>query len=478
MKNNESRSGLFEEIFKNLFSLTATRILAQVFAFFATVYVSRVVGVEQYGVLGFVTSILVYFDMASNLGLQLFSTREVARDPAKLSFYVWNTAIIRILSSLVSIGIISVIYLLNPGSISALLLLLYSVSLIAKAFLLNWVFTAHRRMELLGITQGITQFIYMLGCFRLVNEPTDVLYVPIAFNTAYISAVLFTWIVLKLQKKNLSFTLDVKMWKTMLKQSLPMIMSFIVIRIYMNFSLIYLGFLGENETLGYYNAAYKIFFLLFAVREILTSIAFPLMSKLFIESHEKLKKVMQGIIRVSLLFAIPVFIGGTILSREIILFLFSQEYEAAFLPFSIMLLSYLFMMINILFPSAQNAFNNQKIYFKISIINSITSIVANIILIYYFGVIGAALAMATTELQALILYKIYTNKVVNLDIFKPFFHILLPGLVMGVFLIFLPNIFIFYKIGLSMLVYITGLFLFRVVNTEDIINIKHLIVRK
>jgi len=458
---------MFKQILKNISSLTAAKILAQTFAFFTTVYLSRILGVEKYGVIGYVTAIIIYLNMLSNLGLETYAIREVARHPKRLAFFVSHSLSIRLLASFFVFLMAVLIAVFTNSSLIANLLLLYSLNIFVAALSLNWTFAALHRMEFYGLTQIILQFVYMGFILVLVKNAEDIYFVPLAFITANLAAIIFTWGKHYKLFRKITLRFNPKLWRKMLKISLPIIVSYIILRLNMNFSILYFGAVGRQEEVGLFNAAFKIIFLLITVREVLISVAYPLMSKYFVESKERLHQVMRGFIKLSLLFALPVTAGGILLAGDLVLLIFGPQYIHAALPLRILLIAFLFMMVNIIFPSAQNAFNKQNLYFRISVINSASNVVMNILFIPLWGLPAAAAASAATELLSLILFRRESNKVVAVKLGGMLFKISIPTILMLAVLIVLPTMPVLLKISLGIAVYFPAIFVFRVLSKEE-----------
>jgi len=64
--------------FRNILRLSVGDFLAKTLNFLAFVYLARVLGVASYGVLEFASSILTYFLLLADGGLELWATREAA----------------------------------------------------------------------------------------------------------------------------------------------------------------------------------------------------------------------------------------------------------------------------------------------------------------------------------------------------------------------------------------------------------------
>ncbi|NOX90123.1 MAG: flippase [Calditrichaeota bacterium] len=466
---------MLRNIFKNISVLLVTRIVAQFLAFLTTLYISRKIGVEGFGKIGYVTSILIYLDMLSNLGLENYSVREVSRFPGRINFFISHVITLRILTSSVIYFILLIlgVFVFHFTDIY-LLLLIYAISLLLKGLALTWTFQALSKMEFLGLGQIIMQGIYLFTIFVFVKSPSDILFVPVAFNIGFLVLVLYTWTVHYRRIPHITFRINIKRWVQMLRISLPIILAYIVLRINWNVGLLILGTLGRATSAGLFNAALKILVLLITFREILITVHYPLMSRYFNESFEKLRQIMEFFIKISVTVALPIAIGGIIFRKELILLLFQEKYIKAADPLLFLLIGYAFMMINIVFPAGQNAFNRQNIYLKTSLQIAGISIFLNIIFIPLLGATGAALSMAISEFFSLLLFRWRSFQVIKIKDIKLLTQ-LIPSLTLMILVgKLLGDIFILYKVGITAVIYLISLFVFRVINKNEINFIKSL----
>ncbi len=467
---------MLKSIFKNISVLLVTRILAQILAFFSTLYISRKVGVQGYGKIGYVTSILIYLDMLANLGLENYAVREVSRDYSRLNFFISHVITMRLFVSFIIYVILLVLGFTIFGLKTVfLLLLLYAFSLFFKSFSLIWTFQALSRMEFIGLGQILNQGIYLVFVLYLVHSPNDLLLVPVAFNIGYFVLVAYTWIVHRHRIKHIAIRVNFSRWKKMLQISLPIIGAYIVLRINWNVGMIILGSLGNQTAAGYFNAALKLLVLLMAIREILVTVHYPILSRFFKQDFQKLQRIMEFFIKIAVTIAMPIVLGGIIYRKEIILFLFKQKYLPAAQPLLFLLIGFGFMMINIVFPAGQNAFNRQDVYFKTSFQVAMVSVATNALFIPLYGATGAALSMAISEFVSLLLFRWRSFQVVKVQDLRLIVQLVPPLILMGLTGLFLGELHLLFKIAIMGTIYLISLLGFRVINREEINFLKSML---
>ncbi len=68
--------------FRNIFRLATGDLVAKATSFFTFVYLARILGVANFGVLEFAGSVLAYLLLLSDGGLEMWGTREAANSNA------------------------------------------------------------------------------------------------------------------------------------------------------------------------------------------------------------------------------------------------------------------------------------------------------------------------------------------------------------------------------------------------------------
>jgi O-antigen/teichoic acid export membrane protein len=161
---------------RNLASTTMFQASGYILAMINVPYLTRMLGVADYGVLAFVISINAYLFLIIDWGFSLGSTRDIAQahgDVAIIRRIFWQTMTAKALLSLgatvVLLGVIgmhqvpSAIYLLLPGLLN----------IVGAVFSVDWLMLGLERMALFTVYSVGGRTLGVLLTFVLVHGPAD-----------------------------------------------------------------------------------------------------------------------------------------------------------------------------------------------------------------------------------------------------------------------------------------------------------------
>ena len=95
---------------KNTFYIFAGRISNVVFLFLLTLVVSRQLGPALFGIFSFLTTVVIAASCISNLGLDTWMVREITKDPKRGRYYLSNILGLKIITSLLTVGLVFLIF--------------------------------------------------------------------------------------------------------------------------------------------------------------------------------------------------------------------------------------------------------------------------------------------------------------------------------------------------------------------------------
>ena len=175
-KSFESR-----KILGNILSLGSGELIARVVAFLGITYVARRLGPEEFGIIGFAAALFGYLALTVTGGFNDIGAREVARRPREASSIAASVIIVKLALAcvaLVTIGLAA--WSLNKPPTVKLVLLLMGLLFFPLALDTSWVYKGLERNRLVGIALILSQILYVGVVLIVVNEPRDVLLVPVA----------------------------------------------------------------------------------------------------------------------------------------------------------------------------------------------------------------------------------------------------------------------------------------------------------
>lgn len=461
-------------ILKNLLSLIFANILTKALAFLGVAYLARVLGAEGFGKIGFAQAIMVYFLLIVSQGLGTFGAREIAREKTNIKTYADHIVTIRLFFSLISYVLLVVFVLcINQSLEIKRLLLIYGFTLVTFSLTLDWIFQGIEKMEYVALGRIINQIVYVGGLFLLVKNWDQLLRVPaIRIAGTMMGAITLLCIFVK-RYGNIKLNYDLNLWKQILKQSIPMGVSFIAIQLYYSFDSVMLGFMKGVTVVGWYNAAYKIVLLFIGFASLFGTTIFPVLSKYYRDSLTKLSKFVFQSSRLSILFGLPIAVGGTILSGQIIRFVYGSAYQPSTLPLQILIWSVFTVYFNCSFAFCLLACDKQKDYMYSVIAGAIVNLIFNFVLIPKYSMLGASIATIVCEIVTLGLILFYSKKIVKAIPGNALLKALGSSTFMGLVLYVLPgNLLI--KVFIGILAYLGAMITLRGIHGEDVVWLKQI----
>ena len=242
----------------------------------------------------------------------------------------------------------------------------------------------------------------------------------------------------------------------------------------MNTDIIMNGWWRTAEEIGYYSVSKRIIGLLYTLPTLLAIGIFPTLSRLIKQSEkQKIKNLSEKSMTLTFLMAIPLVVGGIILSQPIIELLFGHEYLPAIPAFKILLISMLIIFSGPLIFRFVVAHNQQRKVIKYVAVGAFGNVIFNAILIPIYGIIGAAI----TTIVAYSLYYGLTwrkiKKTADLKILPYLKKITAAAIIMGVFT-FTLNQFglnVIINIIISAVIYLGALYLLKEKILEEVMSL-------
>ncbi|KOA21111.1 polysaccharide biosynthesis protein [Clostridium homopropionicum DSM 5847] len=458
---------------RNLLSIGLSSFLAQFIMFIQIAYYARVLSVESFGIVNLAQSILVYFTMITLFGFQTLGTKEVSKDKDKAGELIGYISIIRIIVAAICFLIIIAIGILsNKGVTFGNLLIIFGCTLLPLAFNIDWLFSGLQEMQHNGIYNIIKSLIPLILSLIFIKGEEGIFYIPIFTLIGLILGVIYQGYIIRVKKKiRIAIRLNKYEIKKYVIKSTPFLISGLLSMINMNLDTIIIGFTRSEYELGIYSSAYKIIYFLINLIAVIYVPFFPLLIEYFNNKDiSKLQNIVNNICKVVMLLGFPITIGGILLSKDIIILLFSDKYAEAYLPFIILLIYIFILFMRETYGYSLNAWNMERKYLKSVVISSLANLILNIIFIPKFGIVAAAVTTVISELINFIVMKKHSKTVVLTNYFSNSVKLILPILIMsGVILIMnYYSINVIINIILAVVVYFYSVIYFKYISINEL----------
>lgn len=469
---------------KNTFWLTFGNIFSRLIRGIFLIFAARFLGVNEFGVFNYVLTFAGIFTIFSDIGLNTILTREIAKQKdEKVENQIFSTIfslkiILLILTSLILIFIAPHFAKIEKAKailpFMALLTLIDGIRDFSSSY-----FRGKEKMEyeaLLISSSNLT--IALIGFFILTLKP-EAKTLALAYTFSSGTGMLLGLYLLRNKFKKFFYFINKELIPFILKSSLPIALVAVIGVLLTQIDIIMLGFFKTEKEVGIYSAAQKIIILLYVLPAIISSASFPLFSRLaFKNEKEKIKTTLEKISILNLLLAIPLTLGGIILSSQIIQFIYGNDFLESQLPFRILILTILPIFLGNIWINLILAYNLQKKLAKNTFIGSILNVILNSLLIPFFSILGASIATVISQIT----YNYLNGQIVKKElgenkILRKIKKIILASLIMTLFSLILKylKIHILINIILAASVYFLTLYLLK---EKIILEIKELFLKQ
>jgi O-antigen/teichoic acid export membrane protein len=396
--------------FRAIAWLSAGDLLAKTLNFCAFVYLARVLGTASFGVLEFVGSILTYFLLLADGGLEVWATREAAqgRDIRQL---VARIVPLRLLLASAIFAALLVLLPIFPGypGLRALLIL-FGLTFFTQAANLKWLFLGREQMRRVAAGLIIAQIIFALAIFGLVRGPESILWVPVLRLAGEVATVAFFWrlFAARLDGEKVAFTL--RGTREVLAPALTLGVSHGLALLNYNFDSVLLGFFLGPVAVGLYNAAYKPVTMVLAMPLTYFDGLYPVLSRAHAEDSETFLKLVTRSLRLTAVFCLPLGVTGSFLAEPIIGFLFGPAYASAASVLRVLAWSAVLVILRGTYRRALNAARRSTLDLRCAGVSAAVNVSLNILLIPIYGIVGAAAATVAAEVVWLVMASSYFNR--------------------------------------------------------------------
>jgi len=467
-----------QRIFRNAFWLLMQLAGGRLLSLFLAIILARYLGVEGYGNFSFIMAFVGFFAVFGNLGLGIYTVKEVSSNKKLTGIFFGNGLVLNIFLAFIvgslMVGTSNMLYVDN-NFLHAIYLMGLSYIFCQVGSFFNSFFIAHENMVYVFVMELAHKISLFVLCAACVFLKLDFIYIAGAYVIAsivYLTCTLgFT---LKFFEIKISSELDD--YICMLKNSFPYGLSAIALVVYFSADIMILSFFKNNEVVGIYSAAYKLFISLGIISSIYLGAVFPVLSRLFKESPAGLKKAYDKTFKFLLIIGVPLSFGGIILSKKIIVFIYDAPFLSAFVPFSILTSIVAINFFNAFFGHFLAAIGKVGDNLKYLSLACFTNIILNLILIPKFGYIGSALSTVVSELIFFIWAFNYLKK-------KGYFF--MPGKLLGKIFVFslimsgilalISGLNVIVLIAMGALIYLTLIWVTKTVDTDDLKLLKEAI---
>ena len=464
---------------KNTGVLIFADVTNKLFSLILVIYIARFLEDVGYGKYSFALAFTALFAVLINLGLNMLTIREVARDKNLAGKYLGNIVVIKVPLSIISFGlIVFIINMLHYPADITIAVYLAGIAVILTSFsqLFRSIFTAFEKMEYEAFLNIVKTIITVsLGLFVLFSGYGLIELVSVFVVAGIIDLCLSIFITLrKFVKPKIEIDLD--FWKRSILAALPFSLISVVSIIYLKIDTVMLSVMKGDAVVGWYSAAFTVLLTMQFIPSIFSYAVFPSMSKFFVSSKDALKTTLEKSSKYLFIIGLPVTIGIILLAGKIVLIIYGNKFTNSIIALQILSLYLPLRFVNFaMYPTLYSV--NRQMSAALSVtISAVANVVLNLLLIPVLSFAGAAIATVLTEIILFALYFYFISKHFHtLSLYKIFVKPSISCLMVCSFVYCLRAINPFLLVGLAGIVYFLVLYLIKTFDYEDKQILKDLI---
>lgn len=379
---------------------------SMVFLFLLLIFVGRYLGVDEYGIFTTALSFGMIAEIIADFGLRDFALRNISRDLDKTNLYVGNFVTWKLVISIFVFFLLwAVIAIMDYQVDVRLVILLMVVSSLAKSFKYTFrlFLQAHERFDLDALIENIEKItLFVVGCILLFVW-RDLYVFIVGFCAIRLLSLLLMLYFIHIKISRISFRFNLGFSLNLQYKAIPFGLFAVIFILLSYLDSIMLSRMRGYEEVGLYNAAFRIFEGLTMLPTIIYLVILPKLSKLSVEDHTQHRKLSRQFSKYIILAAMPLIVLMFLFADQLIQF-FGTDFSSASLTLKILSVGILFSYPTWIFTSILISTDLQKITLYGVIMGLVLNIVSNIFLIPIYGHYGAAAATVLSEILMFIYF--------------------------------------------------------------------------
>lgn len=369
--------------------------------------VQNAVGASEYGKYFILLNFSLIFQVILDLGIENFSRREIARHSHLLNKYFSLILPMKLILGLLYFGICSLVgYFMGwkAHEFGLLLVLLFNQFLASFVLYFRANLGGMHMFRADSIISVIDRFVVIVICGLLLLDPVTrmafrIEWLVYAQTAAYLISAGFAFSLVFSKSEVIRFRFDRRYYRSILRNSLPFALLFMLMAIYLRTDSLLLGKLlpdGKHQA-GIYAQSFRIIEILSNYGYLFTIILLPVFSRM-IKQQESVANLTR--LSFTLLFVPAGTLAFGIISyrTEIIELLYQYNLHHSSTVLGILIFSFLGMCVTYIFGTLLTANGSLRQLNTMAALAVILNLTLNLLLIPRYGIIGAAIANALTQI--------------------------------------------------------------------------------
>ena len=380
------------------------KILRMSVGLFVSIWVTRYLGPDQFGLYSYVISFVGIFAVIASLGLDQIVIKNLVRYKEKEGEILGTAFGLKLIGSSMAILIIAITASISVDDVTtiSLIMIVASATIFQSFNVVDFFFQGKVLSKYVALSNVVVLFISSLVKIVLIlNEAPLVAFAwVVVLDSLVLAAGLLIYFTMNASLPFRGLRFKKALAYSLLSESWPLILSSIVISVYMKIDQIMLKEMLGNEAVGQYAAAVRLSEAWYFIPLIICSSVFPAIinSKALNQDlyNERLQRLFDILVVIAIIIAIPM----TFASNWLTEILYGDQYSQSGNVLVIYILAGVFVFLGIA-NTKWLIVENLQIYFTINTtIGMVMNIILNYLLIRKFGVEGSAWATLISQFIA------------------------------------------------------------------------------
>lgn len=394
-----------KSVAKNALYSGLRTVCNMVFPLITYPYAARVLLAENLGKVDFGSSIISYFLLIAGLGIITYATREGAarrEDREELNRFSSEVFTINIVSTAFAYLLLGCLIALWPRLQGyALLIAIQSLAIVGTTLGVEWVYAVHEDYGYITARSIVVQVVSTILMFLLVKKPED--YIIYAGITVFanVGANLFNFIH---SRRYVHIGL---VWHfDYMKHLVPMLILFgnaIAITIYVNIDITLINIFKSDYQVGIYSLAVKVYTIIKSLLNSITGVSLPRLSLYKASGQTEEYEHLQELISHALVvIVLPVMALFFLMADYVVMIIGGEGFALSVRPLRILCTALIpavfacYVTSAIILPNRGEMLN-----LKATAVGAIVNLVANLLVIPMYGIVGAAFTTVFAEFVVL-----------------------------------------------------------------------------
>ncbi len=376
-----------KRLIENFFSLSLLKLCNLILPLVTLPYLIKTLSVGTYGVIVMSLSIAMYFQTLIEYGFNLSATRDIARNrenKRRLDLIYSKVIISKIFLLIISLILLYVVLMFLPNfNENRLTYILIGLILIGYAIFPEWFFRGVEEMRYIALLDFTVKISFTIGVFLFIKSESELWLYPAMLGGAYIIvSIISHFIILTRFKVKFKLVKLTCIKKTLIK-TFPLFVNQFFPNLYNNTTTFLVGLILGNYAVGVYGAIKQIVSALNVFNSVSTTVLYPYLNR---NKHHFKKFSKFYLIILFLISLMFILMSGPILSY------LNIDDSNSVIIFSILVFGVFNIGIYSVFSTNYLlTYNKDRLVMKVTIFTSVIGFILSFPLIYFSGLLGAAI---------------------------------------------------------------------------------------